>query len=1045
MVLSEISIKRPVFTAMVTLALMTLGLLAARSIGVDLYPKIDFPAVVVVTTYPGAGPREVEQLVTRPIEEAVSALNGVDQVRSTSRDSVSTVVVQFTLKTDAKAAAADVRDRVAGVRGKLPLDAQEPVIQRFDFTAAPVMTYALSAGDPSEARRLAEDVVKPRFEAVDGVAAVTVTGGLDGEVRLFAEPARLEALGLSLAGLAQQIGAESFDLPAGRVDSGASELNVKTRGRFRSLDELRALVVASLPSGAQVRLGEVARVEDAFKEIRTLNRLDGNDAVLLEVQKQGGSNSVAIADEIYRIAEKLSSELPAHAKLTRAMDLTTFIRANVASVTEAIFFGGAMAVLVIFLFMLDWRSTLISSLSLPTSVVTTFLVMWWAGFTFNMMSLMALSLAIGLLIDDAVVVRENIYRHMERGEDPITAARRGTSEIGLAVMATTFTIVAVFVPVAFMGGMIGQFFREFGITVAAAVLVSLFISFTLDPMMSARVMRPITPGHHERLRAHRAFGRIVRALDALEARYRELLAWALGHKKTVVGAASALFLGTLALIPAMGAEFMAAEDRGEFRILLEAPAGTSVAEMDRVTAEVERAVREHPQVRSLLTTVGPQGEVNKATVRVFATKKGERKESQWVIQDDLRQRLARMPALKVAFAQMDDSSGGPAQYPVTLYVRGEDYGELQAAAAKVLEIVQRTPGAKDADTSLRAGRAEAEIRVDRTRAADLGTSVGAVARTARIALEGEVVGKYRAGERDRDVRLQLTPRARAEVGALASLAVPAAARGGRLVKLAEVATVAPETGPSSIERMNRQRQITITANVAGRSLGDVIKDVQKAIAPLEGKRVRFVWGGDGELMQSTFSNMSIALLVAVLFIYFVLASQFESLVHPLTIMVSLPLAVVGALLLLFLSGFAVGLPAMIGVILLMGLVTKNAILLVDSANELRARGRAAADALLEAGASRLRPILMTSAAMVLGMLPSAISRGEGSEFRAPMSIAVIGGVVASTFLTLVVVPVVYTWMDRFARRGRAAAVQRGETGVEPERAVAASAPGAASV
>lgn len=1026
MFLSEVSIQRPVFTTMVTIALMTLGLLGARNLGIDLYPNVEFPFVVIVTTYPGAGPEEVEQLVTKPIEEAVSGINGVDKVNSYSRDSVSTVVIQFKLKTEPKAAAADVRDKVAGVRGELPTDVEDPVVQRFDPTAIPVLTYALSSTrDPAEARRIADDVVKPRFEAVEGVAGVIVEGGLEREVHVYADPGKLEALGLSLAGLASQLGADAFDLPAGRITAGASELSVKTAGRFRSLEELRGFVVAALPSGAQVRLADVARIEDGYAEARTRTRLDGQDAILLEIQKQGGTNTVAIADEAYRVAARLQSTLPADVRLYKALDLSNFIRENIFNVTEAILFGGAMAILVIFVFMLDWRSTFISALSLPTSVVTTFLVMWWFGFTFNMMTLMALSLAIGLLIDDAVVVRENIYRHMEKGEDAITAARRGTGEIGLAVMATTFTIVAVFVPVAFTGGMIGQFFREFGITVAAAVLVSLFISFTLDPMMSARVMKPIAPGHHERLRAHPVFGRMVRFLDGLDRAYRDALAWALGHKKTVAGAATALFVGSIALASTMGSEFFTPEDRGEFMIDLEAPAGTSLDAMDRTTAEVEAIVRRNPEVRSVVTTVGPREDVNRATVRVFTTKKRERQISQWELQNQLRRELAPIPALRFAFAEMDYMGGGGAQFPVTLYVRGDDYDALQAASVPVLEAVKRIPGIKDADMSYRPGLPEAEIRVDRARAADLGTSVGVIARTARLALEGEVVAKYREGDRDWDVRLQLVPEARRAVATLDGLMVPVAGGGGggSLVRLGEVAEVARGAGPATIERMDRQRQIAITANVDGRALGEVVADIDRALAPLANDGIRFVWAGQAEDMKDTVANMLIALVVAVLFIYFVLASQFESFVHPFTIMASLPLAIVGALVLLFLAGLHISLAVWIGLILLMGLVTKNAILLVDLTNELRAKGSGMVEALLEAGPTRLRPILMTSAAMVLGMLPSAISRGEGSEFRAPMAIAVIGGVIASTFLTLVVVPVVYTWLDRFTLKNKSAATR----------------------
>ncbi len=1030
MFLSEISIKRPVFTVMVTVALMTLGLLAARNIGVDLFPDISFPVVTVVTPYPGAGPEEVEQLVTKAIEEQVSSVNGVDEVRSFSRDSVSTVVIQFKLQTDVKTAANDVRDKVASIRGKLPGDIKDPVVQRIDPTAQPIMTYAVSSShNAAETRRIAEDVIKPKLEAIDGVAAVNVIGGQEREIHVYADRARLESLGLSLAGLAQQLGADGFDVPAGRIDAGASELNVKTLGRFRTLDELRQVVVATLATGAQVHLAEVARVEDGYKDARVRTRLQGQEAIALEIQKQGGTNTVKIADTVYRTVAELTATLPPDVKMVKAIDQSTYIRQNIGSVTEAILFGGAMAILVIFLFMLDWRSTLISSLALPTSVVTTFLAMWWLGFTFNMMSLLALSLAIGLLIDDAVVVRENIYRHMERGEDPITAARRGTAEIGLAVMATTFTIVAVFVPVAFMGGIVGQFFKQFGLTVTAAVLVSLFISFTLDPMMSARVVKPIQPGHHERLREGRLSGPIVRFFDILDVRYRGLLGWSLKHKNTVMLAAMGLFVGSIALTPLMGKEFMTPEDRGEFRLLLEMPAGTSVDEMDRVTRRVEGLVRESPEVRTLFVTVAPGEEANKANLRVYTTKKRERKVSQWQIEDDLRRRVAAVPALKATLAEVSFIEGAGTELPVMIYVRGDDYRQLQDTARAVVGVVKGVRGVKDADMSFRPGRPETDVRVDRPRAADLGVSVAAVGQTARLALEGDVVAKYRQGDRDYDVRLQLGPEDRATLATVTDLTLPQTGRrlgagpaASKLVRISDVADILSGSGPATIERMNRQRQIIVMANLESRSLGDAVQDIQAGLAKLPRPAgTTFVFGGQTQRMNETFSNMALALFVAVVFIYFVLASQFESFIHPLTIMAALPLAIVGALLLLFLSGNPIGMPAMIGIILLMGLVTKNAILLVDLTNELRAQGKSMTEALLEAGPIRLRPILMTSAAMVLGMLPTAIGRAEGSEFRAPMAMAVIGGVITSTFLTLIVVPIVYTWMDRFTLKKKSAA------------------------
>lgn len=1058
MVLSDVAIKRPVFTAMVTIGLMALGLLSVRTLGVDLFPDVSFPVVAVVTVYPGAGPEEVEQLVTKQIEEAVAATNGVEEVRSYSRDSVSTVVILFKLEVDVKAAATDIREKVASIRSRLPREIRDPLIYRVDPTALPVLNYAVSSNRSSaETRRLVEDLVKPKLEAVEGVAAVKVLGGQEREVHVYFRRAAIEALGLSLAQLVAQLSSEGFDLPAGRVTDDLQELNVKTLGRVRALGELEDLVVASTQSGAQVRLKDIATVVDGFKEQRTRTFLDGKEAITLEIQKQGGTNTVAIANAVYAKIADLQRQkgIPPDLKLVKAIDASTFIRRNIADVSEAIVIGGLMAICVIFLFMLDWRSTLISSLALPTSIVTTFLAMKWLGFTFNMMSLLGLSLSIGLLIDDAVVVRENIYRHMEMGLDPITAAKKGTSEIGLAVMATTFTIVAVFVPVGFMGGMVGRMFRQFGLTVAAAVLVSLFISFTLDPMMSARVMKPITPGHQERLRASRAFGPIVRTFDALDKYYRGVLAWALDHRKTVFAATTALFFGSVSLTSLMGKEFFSPGDRGEFRASLEAAAGTSLEEMTRVVRRAEQIIRENPEVRTLYTVVGPGEEANKASIRIYTTKSHQRKVTQAQIQEDLRTRLSALPGVHANFGdiQFVDSDSAGQELPITLYVRGDDYPKLQELAAEVTQIVKNTRGTKDVDTSFRPGRPESRVEVDRAKAADLGVSLGAVAQTLRFALEGEVVAKFRDGDRDFDIRAQLAPEDRVDVAMLRQLSVPQTGRrigaggppgagmmgpgggGPRLVKIADVAKVETGIGPSTIERMNRQRQISIVANNQGRSLGDVVADIDARLAQIQKPEdFKFVHGGATQRMQETFENMGLALFIAVLFIYFVLASQFESFVHPFTIMLALPLAMIGALILLFVTGLAIGMPAMIGIILLMGLVTKNGILLVDYTNTLRERGLPMKEALLQAGPTRLRPILMTSSAMVLGMLPTALATGEGSEFRAPMSIAVIGGVITSTFLTLLVVPVVYTWLDRLTTRGRAerALAKRAVTEKPPE-------------
>jgi hydrophobic/amphiphilic exporter-1 (mainly G- bacteria), HAE1 family len=1020
--LSDVSIDRPVFTSMLAVAVLVLGGLALTRLGVDLFPNVTFPIVTITTPYPGASPEVVEAEVSRPIEEAVSSLSGVDEVRSESRDSLSVVVISFDLEADVRQATNDVRDKVATIRGTLPDDIADPIISRIDPTAIAVLTYAVSSSrDSIETRQIVDDEIRPVIEQVDGVGSVTVSGGAVREVRVELVRAQLEAQGLTVAQVAQAIGAESFDLPGGRLTEGTREVGLTAAGRFRTPSEVGEVVLRSSPNGTQIRVRDVAEVVDGVEETRTLTRVDGAEAVTFQVQKQAGTNTIAVADGVAEALAALVRRLPPDVHITKVIDASEYIRTNMSELERTLVIGGVLAVVVIFLFMLDWRSTLISAIALPTSVIASFFVMWQLGFTLNMMTMMGLSLAIGMLIDDSVVVRENIFRHMERGEDPLTAARRGTSEIALAVMATTFTIVAVFVPVAFTGGMVGQMLREFGLTVTAAVLVSLLVSFTLDPMLSARIVQKIAPDHHDRMRRHRVFGPIVRGYDALDALYRSALAWTLQHRLTVVAAAALIFVGSLSLTSLMGLEFMGRGDRGELSVNIELPAGTSLAETDRVTRQVEGILREMPELVSMSTEVGPDEEVQKATIRVQLTPKTERDRSMGDVMEWLRPRLAAIPGLtyNLREARLSSSSSEAAMEsaPIVLKVQGDDYAELGRIAQQAYGVLQGIRGVRDLSISYRPGQPEERLVLDRTRAGDLGVSFATVATTLRTGVVGDVVASYRDGDHDRDVRVQLREADRDSLDEIEALQVPS--RTGRLVALRDVTRREEAAMPASISRLDRERCVTITANLSGVSLGDAIAEMQPrldAIRRPAGYTFRFA--GEAENMSETFTDLGLALALAIVFIYLVLASQFESLLHPLTIMFSLPLAIVGALVALFLAGQPLGMAAMIGFILLMGLVTKNAILLVDFTNQLRDRGRSMKEALLEAGPTRLRPILMTSAAMVLGMLPSAIGRGEGSEFRAPMAIAVVGGVIVSTLLTLVVVPVVYTWVDRFTVRGR---------------------------
>ncbi|HET7928181.1 MAG TPA: efflux RND transporter permease subunit [Actinomycetota bacterium] len=1018
MKLSDVAIDRPVFTSMVAIAAMVLGGLAVSRLGLDLFPDVAIPVVSIAVPYPGASPEEVESQVTRPIEEAVSGINDVDKVRTYSRDSLSLVVAFFKLSADAQRASNDVRDRMAAIRGGFPRDVRDPVIAREDPRAKPVLTYAVSSPRSSvETRRWIADVIRPALERVDGVGTVSITGGDEREVRVEIDRRKLDAVHLSLVQVAQAVGAESFDVPGGRLSVGSRELALKAAGRFRTPAEVGDVVLAAPSNGSQVRVRDVATIVDGVKEARTLTRVDGVPSVTFEVRKQATANTVAVANAVGAALRSLPGQVPADVKIAKVLDGSQFIRGNFEELRGALVLGALFAVLVIFVFMLDWRSTLISALALPTSVVATFFVMWQLGFSLNVISMLALSLAIGLLIDDSVVVRENIFRHMERGEDPVTAARKGTSEIALAVMATTFTVVAVFGPIAFTGGLVGLMFKEFGLTVAAAVLVSLLVSLTLDPMLSARIVQRISADHHERMREHRLYGPVVRAYDALDGYYRRTLVWALGHRKTVVAVALGMFLASLSLTQVMGTEFFNRGDQGEFTINVELPAGTSLSETDRATRRVEAVLREDPDVATIATTIGPSEEVDKAMVRARARPLAERTRSVGAIMEDLRPRLADIPGLVYSLREADPMGEGSAleEAPVTLLVRGSDYTELARLAREALEIVRSAQGVRDPILSYRPGMRETRLVVDRTRAGDLGVSFAAAAATLRTAVAGEPVAKYRDGENDVDVRVQLRPEDRADMESILALSVPSSR--GRLVQLREVTGVDEATMPATIERLDRERHISITANVVGRPLGDVVEELRSRLEQLgrpPGYTFRFA--GEAEQMEETFTNMGLALALAVVFIYLVLASQFESLLHPFTIMLSLPLAIVGALVFLFVLGISLDVTAMIGIVLLMGLVTKNAILLVDYTNQLRERGKGIVEAVLEAGPTRLRPILMTSAAMVLGMLPAAVGGGEGQEFRVPMSVSVIGGVVTSTFLTLVVVPVVYVWVDRFTVR-----------------------------
>jgi HAE1 family hydrophobic/amphiphilic exporter-1 len=1008
--ISAIAIRRPVFTVMVTTAILVLGLMGFRRLGSDLYPDVSFPAVVVTVPYPGASPSEVENLVVKPIEDVVVSLNGIDRVRAFARDGSGSIVLMFNLGTDVTEAANELRERVTQVRYLLPAETKEPIIQRFDISAAPIMTYTLRGGGSlSKLRQYADDVIRPALEQVDGVAAVDVRGGAKREVSVELDRARIEALGLTPGAIVARLKAENLSVPAGHFDEGDREISVRTIAEFASVDQVRETIVATAADGSAVRLRDVATVTDGYAELRSKVRVNGQDAVTLEVRKQSGQNTVAIADGVKAKMTTLEAAFPEGVTASLIIDQAHFIEQQVKQVEEDIVFGGLMAILVILVFMLDMRSTLISAVALPTSVIGTFFVMYALGYTLNMMTLLGLSLAIGLLIDDAVVVRENIFKHLERGKPPRQAALDGTKEVALSVLATTLTIVAVFMPIAFVEGIVGQFFRQFGITISAAVLISLFVAFTLDPMLSSRFAKSLDDKSH--------FFDYVKAPfewihSQMERTYAAMLHWAV-RQKLIVGllaVGSLFFMGYIAQLT--GQEFMSSEDRGQFVLEAELAAGTSLTESSELARKVEEEMLANPEFKVVFATVGDSDQTNKVKWRIVTSSKMDRTETLHELKEVARKAAAHLPNARISVTDPPIVDGASTEAPIMINVRGQDYEGIQRTAHDIASILTSTPGVGDVQVRHSPGRPELTFEIDRARAADRGLSAAEVAMALRTAVEGDEAGKLKQpGQReDVPIKVRLDKAYRSDANSLTAVTL-ATSRGP--VKLEDVVNVRRTEGPQVIERENRNRQITVWATPIGRPLGDVAAEFKPRIDQLElGSDISITYDGELRLMDENNENMGMALLLGVVFIYIVLASQFESFIHPLTIMLTMPLALVGAILALFLTNNTLAMGALIGIILLMGLVTKNAILLVDRALvRVRDQGETPLQAILEAGPERLRPILMTSAAMVLGMLPTAIGNSEGSEFRAPMAIAVIGGVISSTLLSLIVVPVFYLTVE----------------------------------
>jgi len=1023
-------------------AIIVFGVVSFQRIGIDLFPRVEFPVITILTELRGADPITIETTVTDPIEEAVSTISAIKHLRSTSAEGFSQVVIEFELEKNVDVAYQEVQAKLGTVRSDLPTDIEEPIIEKFDIDAAPIMTVVVSGEMPmAQLTHLADKTVKERLQRIRNVGQVKLVGGRDREIWLWLDRDKLEGHQLAVQDVIAALQTEHVEYPGGRVETGPLEYVVKTKAEFESAEQFAQMTVA-YRHDAPIRVRDIGRVEDGIQEERTLAQLNDRRAVALQVRRQSGTNTVEVADAVTAEIARLRKELAAAGiKLEIAQDLSKFIKDSVHEVQFHIVFGGGLAIIIVFLFLRNLRSTFISSLVIPTCVIGTFVLMNVMGFTQNMMTLLALSLAIGLLIDDSIVVQENTMRHVEEGKPPREAASFATNEIALAVLATTMSVVAVFVPVAFMSGIVGRFFYQFGLTVTFAVMISLLVAFTLDPMLSSRILRKPKQG--------RLYQASERFLSTIDRGYEWLLRRALRHRLLVVALAIGVFFGTGFLGKFIRSEFIPLEDQSEFNVRVKAPLGSSVQATAAAFERIRSKLVGQPWLDYTFITVGAD-ELQRANEGMMYVKLREKKDRSIGQQDAMawtRRQVADITNAKIGIEVVPRvSGGGMRETDIQLELRGTDLDLLEAAAARVMDKMRASPGYVDLDTTYDKNKPEVNVYVKRDRASDLGVSPRAIASTVRALIGGDRISKFKA-EGDRyDVSVRLSEPYRSRPEDIERLTVRG--RTGELVNLRNVSWIKQEAGPVQINRYNRARQITVLANLDRdkKVLGEAAAEIERIMREINlPSGYNYALTGMGEIMEESFRYLFFALFLAVILIYMVLAAQFESFIHPFTIMLSVPLSIVGALAALLISGMTLSIFTMIGIIMLMGLVTKNGILLVDFTNTLRRRdGMERNAALLKAGPTRLRPILMTTLAMIFGMSPIALF---GSESRAPMAVTVIGGLITSTLLTLVVVPVVYTLLDdlshpqtwrftqRFRRRDRSGSSSTQQVGAEDHAAV----------
>ncbi len=1022
MKIPEFSVNRKVTTAMMAMILVVLGLITFTRLGLDFFPDIEFPTVSVITVYRGASSEDIENTITKPLEEIISSVNRVKKLNSMTTEGASVIMIEFEWGTNLDFAAQDVRDQIGLYQNYLPEEANDPLVVKFSMSQIPIIFYGITAKRPTfELKEIIEDEVIGRLERIDGVASAQVFSMEIREVLVDVDKIALESRNLSLDQILLALKMENLNLPAGHVVERHSDFLVRTLGEFQTLDDIRSTVIGATSTGNPIYLRDVAEVRDTMKDTRFLARIQGQNGVFLIINKRSGANTVIAAEAVKKELARIMPTLPSDIEFFAFMDQSEMIQKVIRRTGNNALIGGILAMFFILVFLRNWRPTITIFLAIPLSVITTFIAFYLAGYTINLLTLGGLALGIGMLVDNAVVVIENIFRHIEEGKEKNEAARIGASEVGMAITASTLTTIAVFFPMVFARGITGAMTRGLALAIAFSLVASLFVALTVVPMVASLLFKA------NKNQIENAKKRRRREFEGVKNFYRKILYKSLRRRWWVLGGALAVFLVSFVIIPFLGTEFMPPMDRDMIILKVTMPIGTSLDETDRVVTIVENLMAQEPGIQTISAQAGSQAEENPADLAgsinttgthegllwVGLVSKSQRKLSDLDILERIRNKLPKLKDVKFEAIDIGEAMMSGVAAPVEIKIFGKDLERLKETANFIVESIQDVEGLRDVTHTLAEGKPEFHIRIDREKASRLGLMVNQIANTVQTASLGKVATRFREGDEEVDIRIRFQEKFRDSLDDIKN--IPVVTPMNNVIHLDQVATISPGEGPIRITRENQAREVAVTANLAGRDLGSIIREIKKRITPIErglppGYFIEF--GGEYEQMQEAFLIMAGAFALATLLVYMIMASQFESFVHPFVIMFTIPLALIGVILALLITGKPVNLPVLIGFVMLGGIAVNNGIVMVDYINQLWRKGIEKKEAILQGCTVRLRPVMITAFTTILGMLPMALSTSEGAEMRAPMAVTVIGGLVATTFLTLFVIPIIYSLVNR---------------------------------